>query len=127
MPQDYNETIRNFEQTDSAIDIDVIAEIMNRANIDSATQDAFFQQAAVKVYHSISGEVSNIKTNKDGSTVVSVQSGATTNYFYSPTDYTDAQLEEFKRAQNHGLCVTVKFQTEPGSRPINSVSVHKCH
>lgn len=131
-------TRKSWEQVGGAIPVEVVAELFERMQLSKDLQGQFFQVAKEKEYHEISGKVTKIKTNRDGSTQVCVGSTATggvpgpndpivlTNYFYGPGGFSDAQLDEFKRAQSDGLCVKVTWQVENGVRQVNSVEVFPC-
>lgn len=132
-----NDVVSKFQNV-GGLPANIICELFTRANVDPAVQAKFWQQARAKEFATIAGRVGYIKTNRDGTAQVAIESTATggaprpgeptplTNYFYFPDDLTQDQLDELKRAQSGGFCVELEFQLEDGARPVNSVRVFPC-
>ncbi|MGP1352694.1 MAG: hypothetical protein ACTS1Z_05170 [Parasphingopyxis sp.] len=89
---------------------------------------AFFPEGEETETVEMSGcKVDAITTNADGTTTVMIkrESDGTTELFVHPEDMTDAQLDEFKRAQDEDLYVAVEWKEEPGRKPIQRLTVSR--
>ena len=118
-----NKAIHRFEHLEG-IPLQVINELFSRMQMPENLQQAFWEQVAVKDVKSITGRVQAIVTDKEGTTRVTVEDkNGNSTTFYHPRDMSPEQLDEFKRAQNHGLKVGVLYQEEGDKKPINEVFV----
>ncbi|MEE8104083.1 MAG: hypothetical protein V3T86_00960 [Planctomycetota bacterium] len=104
--------------------LEVVEELFARARVPKAARVAFWKQAAKKDYKTVEGEVDSIITRDDGTVSVIIGNGVN-EIFTTPNDMTDAQLDEFKRAQNHELKVDVTYQEEDGAKKIKFVIVKR--
>lgn len=73
----------------------------------------------------IVGPVEMIRTQKNGTTIVTVKSHETgkTKEFRHPRDMTDKQLAEFKRAQDHDHWTSVEWSEANGKHTIEELTV----
>jgi hypothetical protein len=116
-----NKALRRFERVEG-IPLPVINELFFRMQMPENLQQAFWEQVAAKEWKEFTGRAQAITIFKDGMTMVTVEDRhGNTTLFYHPRDMIDQQLDEFQRAQNHGLKVRVMYQEEADRRPVNAI------
>lgn len=112
-------------QNIEGIPIQVISELFSRMQMPENLQLEFWGQVAKKEVKSIKGRVKQIDSLNDGTSIVHIiGDDGNEDFFRHPGDMTDQHLDEFKRAQNHGLKVRVIYQKDGDAKPINEIAVY---